>query len=127
MPRNPRLNHSVKLAPPKSAGTDRAGNGRARSKDREEYAEDKGFFAGASGPKPVPACFAPGGEDNGGMNWIWILGIVVVVIAIVSVLGGGPRGGRPVGRTHLMGVARFVLIIAALIIGFLIFRARSHP
>jgi len=61
------------------------------------------------------------------VSWIWILGIAVAVIAIVSVLGAQPKGGRPVERTHLMGVARFVLIIVALIIGFLVFRARSHP
>ena len=61
------------------------------------------------------------------VSWIWILGIVVAVIAIVSVLGAEPRGGRPVARTRLMGVARFVLIIVALIIGFLVFRARSRP
>jgi uncharacterized membrane protein YhaH (DUF805 family) len=61
------------------------------------------------------------------VSWIWILGIAVAVIAIVSVLGAQPRGGRPVERTQLMGVARFVLIIVALIIGFLVFRARSHP
>jgi putative Mn2+ efflux pump MntP len=60
------------------------------------------------------------------MSWIWILGIAVAVIAVASVLGAQPKGGRPVSRTHLMGVARFVLIIAGLIIGFLIFRARSH-
>jgi uncharacterized membrane protein YozB (DUF420 family) len=61
------------------------------------------------------------------MNWLAILGIVVVVIAIVSVLGARPKGGRPVERTQLMGVARIVLIIAGLIIGFLVFRARSRP
>ena len=61
------------------------------------------------------------------MSWIWILGIAVVVIALVSVLGAQPKGGRPVDRTQLMGVARFVLIIAGLIIGFLVFRARSRP
>jgi uncharacterized membrane protein YozB (DUF420 family) len=61
------------------------------------------------------------------MSWIWIVGIAVVVIAVVSVLGAQPKGGRPVDRTQLMGVARFVLIIAGLIIGFLVFRARSHP
>jgi uncharacterized membrane protein YozB (DUF420 family) len=61
------------------------------------------------------------------MSWIWIVGIAVVVIAVVSVLGAQPKGGRPVDRSQLMGVARFVLIIAGLIIGFLIFRARSHP
>jgi hypothetical protein len=61
------------------------------------------------------------------MSWIWIVGIAVVVIAVVSVLGAQPKGGRPVDRTQLMGVARFVLIIAGLIIGFLVFRARSRP
>jgi uncharacterized membrane protein YozB (DUF420 family) len=61
------------------------------------------------------------------VNWLAILGIVVVVIAIVSVLGARPKGGRPVERTQLMGVARVVLIIAGLIIGFLVFRARSRP
>jgi uncharacterized membrane protein YozB (DUF420 family) len=61
------------------------------------------------------------------MSWLWIVGIAVVVIAVVSVLGAQPKGGRPVDRTQLMGVARFVLIIAGLIIGFLVFRARSRP
>jgi uncharacterized membrane protein YozB (DUF420 family) len=61
------------------------------------------------------------------VNWLAILGIVVVVIAVVSVLGARPKGGRPVERTQLMGVARVVLIIAGLIIGFLVFRARSRP
>jgi UDP-N-acetylmuramyl pentapeptide phosphotransferase/UDP-N-acetylglucosamine-1-phosphate transferase len=61
------------------------------------------------------------------VSWLGILGIAVAVIAIVSVLGARPKGGRPVDRTHLMGVARFVLIIAGLIIGFLVFRARSRP
>jgi uncharacterized membrane protein YhaH (DUF805 family) len=61
------------------------------------------------------------------MSWIWIVLAVVVVIAVVSVLGAQPKGGRPVDRTQLMGVARFVLIVAGLIIGFLVFRARSRP
>jgi hypothetical protein len=66
-------------------------------------------------------------DDNGAMSWLLLLGIVAAVIAVVSVLGVRPKGGRPVDRTQLMGVARFVLIIAALIIGFLVFRARSRP
>jgi len=61
------------------------------------------------------------------MSGIGILGLVVVVIAVVAVLGARPRGGRPVERTQLMGVARFVLIIAGLIIGFLLFRLRTRP
>ena len=69
----------------------------------------------------------PGWEDNGGVSGIGILGLVVVAIAVVAVLGARPRGGRPVDRTQLMGVARFVLIIAGLIIGFLLFRLRMRP
>jgi len=61
------------------------------------------------------------------MSGIGILGLVVVAIAVVAVLGARPRGGRPVERTQLMGVARFVLIIAGLIIGFLLFRLRTRP
>jgi len=61
------------------------------------------------------------------MSWLWILGIAVAVIALASVLGAQPKGGRPVSRTQLMGVARFVLIILGLLIGFVAFRLRSHP
>lgn len=60
------------------------------------------------------------------MNWLFMLGAAVVVIAIAAVFGAQPKGGRPVSRTHLMGVARFVLIVVALIIGFIVFRLRGR-
>jgi hypothetical protein len=48
-----------------------------------------------------------------------ILGAVVLLIAIVSVFGFRPRGGRPVERTHLMTGARVVLIVLGLILLYL--------
>jgi putative Mn2+ efflux pump MntP len=61
------------------------------------------------------------------MTWLFMLGVAVAFIAIAAVLGAQPKGARPVSRTQLMGVARFVLIIFGLILGFLAFRARGRP
>jgi hypothetical protein len=43
------------------------------------------------------------------MSWIVILGVVVVVIALVTLTGVRIRGTRPAGKTHLMMVARICL------------------
>ena len=40
---------------------------------------------------------------------VW-LGLTVFLVAIVALTGAGPRGGKPVARTRLMGTARLVLI-----------------
>lgn len=40
--------------------------------------------------------------------------IVGVVIALVAVIGVRPRGGRPVGKTQLMTVARVVVGLVVL-------------
>ena len=58
------------------------------------------------------------------MTWLSILGIVVLLIAVVSVLGLGPKGGKPVGRTHLMTAARVFLVIFGLILLYIGFRVR---
>ena len=50
------------------------------------------------------------------MSWMGILGVVVLLIALVSLLGVRPKGGRPVSGTHLMTVARVVLVL----IGFVL-------
>ena len=59
------------------------------------------------------------------------------VVAIVSVLlallvatfaaltGIKPKDSRPVAHTRLMRVARFVLVVAVLIVAYMAFRARS--
>jgi cytochrome c biogenesis factor len=48
--------------------------------------------------------------------------IIGVVIALVAVFGVRPRGGRPVGKTQLMTVARIVLVVIALVVLFFAFR-----
>lgn len=48
------------------------------------------------------------------MSWLGMLGIVVVLIAIVTVFGFRPKGGRPASGTRLMTVARVVLVLVGL-------------
>lgn len=58
------------------------------------------------------------------MNWLAILGIIVVIVAIVSVFGLTPKRGRPVAGTRLMSVARFFLVVLGLVLLYLGFKAR---
>lgn len=59
------------------------------------------------------------------MSWLFWIGLAVVIGIIAAVTGIKPKGTRPVARTRLMGVARFVLLILIAIILFLAYRARS--
>ena len=56
------------------------------------------------------------------MTWLNALAISVVLVAIVAVFGLQPRGGRNASGTRLMSVGRAVLVVVALIIGWLMFR-----
>jgi hypothetical protein len=58
------------------------------------------------------------------MSWIFWLGLAVAIGVIAAVTGMKPRGTRPVARTRLMGVARFVLIVMLLV--FLYFAWRGY-
>jgi hypothetical protein len=58
------------------------------------------------------------------MNWIFWLGLAVAIGVIAAVTGMKPRGTRPVARTRLMGVARFVLLVIVLL--FLYFAWRGY-
>lgn len=58
------------------------------------------------------------------MSWIFWLGLAVAIGVIAAVTGVKPRGTRPVARTRLMGVARFVLIVMVLL--FLYFAWRGY-
>jgi hypothetical protein len=51
--------------------------------------------------------------------------IALLVATFAAVTGIKPKGSRPVAHTRLMGVARFVLLVLALIVAYLVFRARS--
>ena len=59
------------------------------------------------------------------MNWLTVLGIAVVVVAIAAVTGIKPRGTRPVAHSRMMGMARIALAIFVIIIIYLAVRARS--
>lgn len=50
------------------------------------------------------------------MSWLAILGIVVVFVALFALTGIKPKGTRRVASTRLMGAARLVLVIIALIV-----------
>lgn len=50
------------------------------------------------------------------MNWIAILGSVVLVIVLVALSGIRLKGTRPAGNTHLMTAARICLGIFLLIL-----------
>jgi hypothetical protein len=58
------------------------------------------------------------------MSWIFWLGLAVAIGVIAAVTGLKPRGTRPVARTRLMGVARFVLLVMVLL--FLYFAWRGY-
>jgi len=59
------------------------------------------------------------------MTWLVWLALAVIVAAIAAVTGLQPRGGRPVARTGLMKVARFVLVIVVLIFAYMAYIART--
>jgi hypothetical protein len=59
------------------------------------------------------------------MTWLTWLTLAVIVAAVAAVTGIKPKGTRPVARTQLMSVARFVLFVIVLIFAYLAFRARS--
>ena len=59
------------------------------------------------------------------MTWLVWLALAVIVAAIAAVTGLQPKGGRPVARTGLMQVARFVLFIIVLIFVYMAYIART--
>lgn len=52
------------------------------------------------------------------MHWIYLLGIVGIVVALAALAGFQPEGGRPAARTRLMTVARVLLVLVLLILLF---------
>jgi hypothetical protein len=59
------------------------------------------------------------------MNWLVLLSVAVVIAAVAAVTGIKPDKTRHVGHTRMMGMARFVLVVAAAILAYLAFRARG--
>jgi uncharacterized membrane protein len=59
------------------------------------------------------------------MNWLVLLGIAVVIVAVAAVTGIKPKGTRPVAHSRMMGMGRVMLVIIALIVAYVAFRARN--
>jgi len=59
------------------------------------------------------------------VTWLTWLLVVLLVTTFAALTGIKPKGSRPVARTRLMGVARFVLVVVVLILAYIAFRARS--
>ena len=59
------------------------------------------------------------------MNWIFWLGLAVLVTAVAAITGIKAKGTRPVASSRLMGVGRFILLLLVLVFAYFAFRARS--
>ena len=59
------------------------------------------------------------------MTWLFWLGLAVAIGVIAAVTGIKAKGTRPVARTRLMGVARFVLFVLVVLLLFLAYRGYS--
>jgi hypothetical protein len=59
------------------------------------------------------------------MNWLILLSLAVIIAAVAAVTGIKPKGTRPVAHSRMMGMARFVLVVLAIILAYLAFRARA--
>ena len=59
------------------------------------------------------------------MNWLVFLGVAVIIAAVAAVTGIKPKKSRPVAHTRMMGMARLVLLLLAIILAYLAFRARA--
>lgn len=58
------------------------------------------------------------------MNWLFWLALAAIIAAVAAVTGIKPKGTRHVAHTHMMGMARFVLLALAIIVAYLVFRSR---
>jgi hypothetical protein len=59
------------------------------------------------------------------MGWLFWLTIVAIIVSLAAVTGIKPKEGRHVARTQLMGVARFVLLLIALLVAYMAYRANT--
>jgi hypothetical protein len=59
------------------------------------------------------------------MTWLLWLTVAVVFAATAAITGIKPKGTRPVARTQLLGVARFVLLLIAVLLAYVAFRSRA--
>lgn len=55
-----------------------------------------------------------------------ILGLVAVITAFAAVTGIKPKGTEHVARTRMMGMARIILLILILLLGYGAWRMFAH-
>jgi hypothetical protein len=61
------------------------------------------------------------------MNSLVWIALAVILVTAVALTGAGPKGGKPVARTRLMGMARMILIVGVVVCGALgVFGAFKH-
>jgi hypothetical protein len=61
------------------------------------------------------------------MNSLVWIALAVILVTAVALTGAGPKGGKPVARTRLMGMARMILIVGVVVCGTLgVFGAFKH-
>jgi heme/copper-type cytochrome/quinol oxidase subunit 4 len=59
------------------------------------------------------------------MNWIFWLGLAVLLTAIAAITGIKPKGTRHVAHSRMMGMGRVFLVILVAIFAYMAYRARS--
>ena len=59
------------------------------------------------------------------MNWLVLLGMAVVLVALAAVTGIKPKGTRSVSHSRLMGMGRLALLAIAVIVVYVAFRAHA--
>ena len=57
------------------------------------------------------------------MSWLAWFALALVVTVFAAVTGLKAKGTRPVARTQLMGVARWVLLFIVVVLAFLAYQA----
>jgi len=65
---------------------------------------------------------------NGGLNdmtWLGWLGLAIIIAGILALTGIKPKGTRHVAHTSLMWMARLALLAILIVVGYLVYRARS--
>ena len=57
------------------------------------------------------------------MSWIYVLGIVVVLVALAALSGLKPDDTKPVRNTRLMTAAKIALGVAVVVLAWLVLRS----
>ena len=61
------------------------------------------------------------------MSWLAWFAVALVITVFAAVTGIKAKGTRPVARTQLMGVARWVLLLMVAIVAYVAYRSYSVP